>query len=320
VRPPRPAGGASYLTGNHNLGGEDAEIVANYIHSRAIIDDVSRSVDVRGIFQRPEADFYARLKTNASAEDLLDYWNQMVTVYIEASSGIVTLSVSAFRREDSLLLAKAILKSSDTLVNSLSRKVRADAMKTAEEEVRRSDGEVRFALANLTSFRNSHRIIDPVQSSENTGKLLMQLLSDKIETEGTLYVAERTQGANAPGVSSIRAKLDSINQHVADLQDQMAGKKQVSRNLAATLAEFESLELKEKFAERMYGFARDGVERARVAAIRQTVYLAVFVQPSLPQEFTYPQRTTNFFLFAAAALVLWVCGVTVTASILDHRL
>ena len=336
VRPADPIGGsdiagasddkskgsatASYLTGNDDLGGADAEIVANYIHSRAIVDDVSRTLDIGAIFRRPEADYASRLAKDASAEARLAYWNKMVSVYIEASSGIVTLSVSAFRRDDAFALAGAILKSSNTLVNSLSRKVRADAMRTAEDEVRRSDGEVRFAMASLTTFRNANHLIDPVQSSEATGKLLLQLMSDKIETEAQLYVTQRTRGPDAPGIDSIRARLDSIAHHVTELQDQMAGDKQVSKNLAATLSQFADLELKTQFAERMYAFARDGVERARVAAIRQTVYLAVFVPPSLPQDATFPLRTTDFLLFGFACLMVWVCGLTITASILDHRI
>lgn len=310
----------SYLYGGDSLSSADAEIVANYIHSRAVIDDVSRTVDVKAIFRAPGADFFARLPDGASAEDLAIYWNRMVSVYIETTSGIVTLSVSAFRREDALRLTQAILKSSETLVNDLSRKVRADAMRTAEEEVRRSDGEVRFALASLTTFRNSNRLIDPIQSSEASAKLLFQLMSDKIETEAKLYVIQRSQGPNAPGINGTRAKLDSINRHVNELQDQMAGMKQVSKNLASTLAKFEKLELQKQFAERMYGFARDGVERARVAAIRQTVYLAVFMPPALPQEYTYPERWVDFFLIGAACLMVWVCGVTIAASIQDHRL
>lgn len=314
------AAAVSPFVGAPNLGNENAEIVANYIHSRAIVDDVSRQVDLRAIFQRPEADLIARLDKDASAEELAAYWNRMVSVYVETSSGIVTVSASAFRRDDALAIAEAVLAASDALVNSLSRKVRADAMKTAEDEVRRSDGEVRFALSALTDFRNAHRIIDPMQASEATGKLLLKVLSDKIETEAQLYVTQRSQGPNAPGINGTKARLDSINRHVSELQEQMAGEKQITGNLAATLAAFENLELKRQFAERMYGFARDGVERARIATIRQTVYLAVFVPPSLPQDHTYPLRTKDFLLVGIAALMIWICCVTIGASIVDHRL
>ena len=313
-------GAASLLAGGPNLAGEDAGIIASYIHSRAAIDDISRQVDVRAIFSRPEADFWARLPPDTSAEDLTRYWNRMITVYVETSSGIVQVSASAFRRQDALDLTKAILASSEKLANSLNLKMQADQSRLAEDEVRRSEGSVRFALADLTSFRNSQHLIDPVESAQSTGKLLLQLMSDKIETEGKLYVMQRAQGVNAPGITGIKARLDSINTHVTDLQNQMAGDKQVSKNMAATMSRFEELELKKVFAEKMFEFARQGLERARLSSIRQSIYLAVFVPPTLPQDFSFPERYVDLFLVLLASAMTWASGAVISASILDHRL
>lgn len=315
-------GGAasSVLSGGGDLAGPEAAIVADYIHSRAVVDDVSKLIDVRAIFQRPEADFWARFPQDASQDALSKYWNRMVSVYVETSSGIVTVSASAFRREDALALTNAIVKASEQLVNTMSLRIRNDATKTAEDEVRRSETEVRETLATLTSFRNSQRLIDPVKSSEAAGTLLQGLMVDKIDTEAQIYVAEKTQGQSAPGMKSLRAKLQSINMHVEELKNQMAGDKDATKNLAATLASFEELELKKEFAQKMYGFARDGVERARIAAIRQAIYLAVFVPPFLPQDYTYPNRFADLGMIAMGFLMLWICGATVTASVLDHRL
>ncbi len=316
----QPVTAGSIIGGTANLGGQDAEIVANYIHSRAIIDALSRTIDVRAIYHRPEADFWARLPDHASEEKLTEYWNKMVSVYIQASSGIVTVSVSAFRREDALTLADAVLKASEELVNTLSAKIRADAMRTAENEVRVDEGQVRFALGQLMDFRDAKHLIDPMKSSEANGKLLQQLLLNKIDAESQLFIAQKVTGADAPGLGSLKAKLDSINMHVSELKDQMAGTNGMSTNLAATISQFEQLELKKTFAERMYGFARDGVERARIASERQQIYLATFSPPTLPQDYSYPLRWTDFLLISLTAIMFWICGVTITASINDHRL
>ncbi len=313
-------GGMSLLSGGPNLAGEDAGIIASYIHSRAAIEDVSRQVDVRAIFQRPEADFWARLPSNATAEELTKYWNSMIGVYVETSSGIVQVSASAFRSQDALDLTKAILAASEKLANSLNLKMQADQTRLAEDEVRRSEGGVRFALADLTSFRNAQHLIDPVDSAKSTGELLLQLMGDKIETEGKLYVMQRAQGANAPGITGIKARLDSINTHVLELQNQMAGDKQTSKNMAATMARFEELELKKLFSEKMFEFARQGLERARLASIRQSIYLAVFVQPTLPQDFSYPERYVDLFFVLLVCFMTWSSGAVITASVLDHRL
>ena len=297
-------GAMSLLTGGPNLAGEDAGIIASYIHSRAAIEEISRKVDVRAIFQRPEADFWARLPADATTEELTKYWNKMVSVYVETSSGIVQVSAAAFRRQDALDLTKAILAASETLANSLNLKMQADQTRLAEDEV----------------FRNAQHLIDPEESAKSTGKLLLQLMSDKIETEGKLYVMQRAQGVNAPGITGIKARLDSINTHVTELQNQMAGDKQVSQNMAATMARFEELELKKVFSEKMFEFARQGLERARLSSIRQSIYLAVFVPPTLPQDFSFPERYVDLFFVLLVSIMTWSSGAVITSSVLDHRL
>ena len=87
--------------------GQNAYIVTSYIQSRAIVDNLNKTLNLREIFRRPEADFWARLKRNASIDELTDYWKTMVSTYIDAPSGIVTLQVRAFRPDDAVALAKA---------------------------------------------------------------------------------------------------------------------------------------------------------------------------------------------------------------------
>jgi capsular polysaccharide transport system permease protein len=313
------------LTMTASLGGQDADIVANYVHSRAIIDDISKHVDVRAIFQRPEADFLMRLPKNASNEDLTEYWNRMVSVFIESYSGIVTVKVRAFRREDALVLAKAILQSSEALVEDLSARVRADIVVHAEQEVQRSEALVHKALTDLQTYRNKEGLIDPVKNADATGKLLLQLMADKIQAESQLFVTQRSAGPDAPGIAPLRAKLESIKSQIADLQLQMAGSTSsttidIKPNLAALISRFEELDLKRQFAERLYELTQEGLTRARLIAERRAVYLAVFVPPSLPEDFSYPLRYSSLFLIFIAAFLAWCCGATIWASVLDHRL
>lgn len=306
--------------GSTSFAQQDAEIVASYIRSRAIIDDLHDVIDIGAIFRREEADFWARLPDNASPEIMRDYWIKMVTPYIERTSGIVTVKVRAFRRDDALALARAVLDASERLVNAISLRARSDAMRRAEEEVRRADGQMRLALADLARFRDSEGVIDPVKSAELTGQLLLQLMQDKIKIETELFIAKRTTSGDAPGVSSLRARLDSVDGQIARTRAELAGNNPQAHNLAAALVRFEELEVKLQFAEGMYTFARNGLDRARVAAEKQTVYVTVFVPPSLPQDSGYPHRFTYSVLLAIGLTLAWAIVAMIWASVLDHRL
>ena len=301
------------------VGSQDADVIASYIRSRTIIDDLSKTIDIRAIFARPEADFWARLPNDATKEDVEAFWLKMVGTYIENSSGIVTLKVRAFRREDALQLAQAILLVSETLANSLSARARADTMRRAQTEVQRADVQMRDALGELGRYRDTEGFIDPVKTATDTGKLLAQVLGEKIRLETVLYAGKQTN-PNSPTLPPLQAQLAGIDQQIVKLRGQLTGGEARNRNLAASLVRFEEIEVRRQFAETMYTFARNGLDRARQAAERQSIYVSVFVPPTLPQEYSYPSRFTFSILAGVTLLIMWSIGAMIWASVLDHRL
>ena len=213
-------GSGSQSTGSFSFTatGQDAYIVTNYIASRAIVDDLSRIVDLRAIFRRPGADFWARLGRNATIDGLVEYWRSMVGTYIDAPSGIVTLQVRAFRPDDAVTVANAVLQLSETLVNRISDRARADAMETAEKEVRRTYGMIQSALADLHKFRDSSGMIDPMQTGAEIGKLLLPLMTERIRLESDLFVDSRNLDDSAPTIKALKSRLASIEQQITDLR------------------------------------------------------------------------------------------------------
>jgi capsular polysaccharide transport system permease protein len=300
--------------------GQNAYIVTSYIHSRAIVDDLNAKMNLREIFRRPEADFWARLKRNASIDDLTDYWQSMVSTYIDAPSGIVTLQVRAFRADDAVAIAKAVLDSSETLVNRISDRARRDSMQESEQEVRRAYEITQTALADLRQFRDSSGIIDPVQSGTEIGKLLLPLLTEKIRLESNLFVASRDLDDTAPTIKALKSQLDTTEQQIGDLRDKLTNTDGDGNTLAASLAKFEDLDLKRQFAEKLYTLSQADLDRARVRAARQSIYLTVFVPPSLPEESRYPRRVAFPILILIGLTIIWSIGAMILASVEDHRL
>ena len=301
--------------------GQNAYIVTSYIRSRAIVDDISQKLNLREIFRRPEADFWARLKSDASIDELTEYWLSMVDTYVDSISGVVTVRLRAFRRDDALTLGRAVVETGEALVNRISERARRDATAMAEKEVRRAFETVQKALAELHDFRDKAGIIDPGQTMGEIGKLLIPLLSEKIRLESELFVATREMSDVAPTVHVLHGKLESVEAHIKELKAKITSDSGGSgHTVAASIAKFEELEIQRQLAERFYALAQADLESAQMRASRQNVYLSVFVPPSLPEESRYPRRFAFSLLTFMALTIVWSIVVMIMASVEDHRL
>lgn len=314
------ASSTSSLNFAFTASGQNAYIVTSYIRSRAIVDDLSAKLNLREIFRRPEADFWARLRSDASIDELTDYWNSMVVAYVDTISGIVVVKLRAFRRDDAVTLGKAVIDASEMLVNRISERARRDATAMSEKDVRRAYAAVQSALAELHEFRDKAGMIAPDQATSDIGKLLIPLMTEKIRLESDLFVAAREMNEDAPTIRVLKNQLETVGQQISALKAKLTSVESDGRTVAAALAKFEELDIQRQLTEKLYALAQADLDRAQMRANRQTLYLSVFVPPSLPEESRYPRRIAFPILIFLGLGVVWAIVAMVIASVNDHRL
>lgn len=315
-------GGAGSGAGGSGGGAssEDAHVVTSYIRSRSMVDDLSKTVNLRELFRRPEADFYARLDRDATIDELTEYWERMVSGYVDATSGIVTVEVRAFRPDDAALLARSITQLSEKLVNDISERARQDTVRRSEDEVRRAQATMDSARKVMEAYRNSAGLIDPVQSAAETGKLLTKVLADELANENELFVASRSMTDDSSTVHRLKARIENLKFQADTLRDQLAGNRDAASNMAASLAKYEDVVVKQKMAETLYSLAESALNKARQRAEAQSIYLSVFVQPGTPEEYTHPKRVQLTIVICIGCFVMWSIGALIWASVEDHRI
>jgi capsular polysaccharide transport system permease protein len=308
------------LMGGLSAATDDAYLVAAYVRSRACIEEVSKTVDLKAIYRRPEADFISRLKADASPEAMVKYWDQMVNAYVDPPSGIVTVTVTAFRREDALAVNQAILAASEKMANEISVRARTDIIKLADAEVASAEERVVGSLAELRDFREKAGFIDPKMQAESLTRTLEMLIQQRIKLQTDVEVSSRAMSPEAPTLQSLKSRLDQLDLQISAEKAKLTSRSTDPAALANLLPAYESLLVRNTFAEKLYGLAADGLERARLRAEAQTIYLNVFVPPGIPQEATYPERVASSVLIALGLLVLWGIGALTAALVEDHKL
>jgi capsular polysaccharide transport system permease protein len=151
----------------------DSHAVVQYLGSRDIIDDLAKTLDLREMFSRADADWWARLQLPVSIEELVRYWKNQVDAFYDVTNGTIVVRARAFTPEDALQLAQGIFALSERLVNELSARARRDTLRNSESEVRRAEKRLKTALTRLSEFRDREGLIDPRASQPIQCKRLL---------------------------------------------------------------------------------------------------------------------------------------------------
>lgn len=312
--------GAARTTNIPMVVGQDAYIIVSYIKSHKVIQDIGGRVDIRAVYQHPVADFWERLPKEASAEDVVQYWNKRVQASVDGPSGIVTVRVRAFTPDDAVRVLNAIIWASENLANEISARARRDMVQRAEGEVNRAMGFAQSALNDLQKFRERVGYLDPVSSATMTNSLILQLLAEKIRAESELYVMQRVSPDNATGQRLVRTNIDSIAQQIDRLKDSLTGQSADGRSIAAALVEYERLEMQRVLSQKLLSLSQEALQRAAQRAERQNIYVSTFVSPFSPQESEFPLRGQNWLIISTLLVIVWGILTLLVATINDHKI
>lgn len=300
----------------------DAYIIIEYIYSRELVEDLDKRINLRKIYSRDEADYFASFNPKSSIEDFIKYWKSMVTIYYDATGGILELEVKAFTAEDAKLVSEHVIAMSERLINNLSRKVRDDAVSEAKSELARAENRLRLARTAIAGFRETTRMLDPSQAAVAEEGIVTKLQTELVTQRAELATLQNTMSETAPRVKFVRSKVDALQKQIDDervkiaIRERSGGKGSLTNQLKM----YEELATEREFAQKAYISALASIERARIEADRQQRYLTVFVHPRTPEEALYPERLRWALIIFAGLFLLWGIGSLAIASIKDHMI
>lgn len=298
----------------------DAYIVMDFIHSREILEKMVNKIDVRAVYSPEKGDVLASFDPGETIEELVDYWKSMVSVNFDTTSQVISVEVRAFTAEDAKNLAAVIVELSEDLTNELSARARQDAVKFAEQEVKRTEDRLRENRAALRKYREIQQELDPTKTAEAQltllGKLEEELSTAKTKRAGLRRFMEES----APSIKVLDSQIKAMEAQVIEERAKIGqtAEQKGPASLTGRIADYEELAVEREFAEKVYVSALSTLERARLDATQQQRYLATFVPPSLPQEALYPKSILNCFLIFAVCAILWALGLLIVYGIRDH--
>jgi capsular polysaccharide transport system permease protein len=297
----------------------ESQILVQFIGSRAIVDHIDTSLDIRRLFSRPQADWWARLSPAAPIEELVRYWKGQVDPFYDPADGTVTVRVRAFTPGDALRLAQAIVTACEALVNDLSLRARRDTLRHAETDLAQAEARLQSVLDKVRAFRDREGMIDPAKTAEATGQLATRLRGELVQDDAELATLKSYMHADAPTVRVLQARIRALEAQERSLAHEMTDPNPARADtLSHVLGSYERLESERQFAEAAYQHALRGLDAARADADRRHVFVASFVPPTRPEEALYPHRWRSLGTVALLAFAVWGIGGLAAQSIRDH--
>jgi capsular polysaccharide transport system permease protein len=303
---------------NMRSASQDAYVVTSFIRSTEILKRIGEKLDYRSMFTRHDADFLSRFRSSQSDEKFLDYWADHVSAYIDVSSGIITLKVRAFTPDDSVKLSQAIIQESELLINQLSQRARDDIVQSMRGDVEKSGKAYSDTLAALNLFQHQSGLLSPETQATSSSTLLTGLLAQKLEFETRLFVMRQSNADSSPAYQQLTLAQQSLQDQIDKMKLELTGPENVS--LAKALLEYSQLDTNRVIAEKLYEASQRNYDTVLAEALRKTLYLAVFVSPTLPDEAIFPHRFTTPLMILLALSVIWMTLSLIWASVEDHRI
>lgn len=298
----------------------DSFIVQEYIGSREMVETLIAEANFIEIYSRPSADGYYRLDPEATIEDMVDYWQMMNTVDYDTDTGILNMVVRAFRPQDAETITRKVVEQAELLVNDLSQRAREDSVASAKREVDIAEERYAAARTALAGYRGERKEIDPTATATARQTLVGELEGQLAGKESELSALRATMSENAPRVQVVQNEITALERQIAveRLSVAVAEQGDTEPVLTERLSQFEELLAERDFSEKAYVSALAMLESARMEALKQQRYLAVFVRGAAPQMATYPKGIRWTLILFGVLLAGWGLASLISAAIRDR--
>ncbi|KVH43916.1 hypothetical protein WJ39_01740 [Burkholderia diffusa] len=297
---------------------DNVYVVHDFIQSRDALAQLESRENVSRMFGSRHIDFVNRFDPfglDNSFESLYEYFVRRVDVDVDSTSGITTLTVSAFSARDAHTVNASLLSMAEHLINQMNARMQTDLIASAQHDVDVAQRAAADAESNLARFRTSQQVFDPERQSSLQLQQLSKLQESIVETK-TQIAQLRSLAPGNPQMSALAMRLASLQQQADEQMSQVAGGK---ASLTKKAAEYSRLQLEQVVAEKLLASAMAALESAHSEALRKQMYVEVVAKPNTPDVPIRPRRMKSVFIAFVGSLIVWGIASLLMAGIREHH-
>lgn len=314
-------GGLAPVLGGSS-GSSDSDILYEFIRSQALVQQIDAELNLRDYYTPyRDQDPIFSFDPEGTIEDLTSYWQRMVRISYDASSGLMELRILAFDPTQATEIANTIFEKSTVMINDLSAIAREDATRYAREDLDLAVERLKEAREALTAFRISSEIVDPTADVQGQMGLLSLLQEQQVVALIDFDLLSNSTREGDPRLEQARQRIEIIENRIRQERRKFGvGSGGVDEDsYAETIAGFERLTVDREFAEQAYAAALAAFDGARAEANRQSRYLAAYIRPTLAERAEFPNRPLLIGVVALFSFLIWAIMALAYYALRDRR-
>ncbi|HEE9762611.1 TPA: ABC transporter permease, partial [Pseudomonas putida] len=263
-------------------------------------------------------DAFFLLDKDTPKEDLLKYYQRMVSAHYDETTGLMRVEVQAFTPSMSEKMLKTILQASEHFVNEVSHNIAREQMKFAQGELETARTNYSKRKTELLNFQNENKVLDGGNTAKNRAIIIAELEAQYTKEQAALTEMSFKLRADSPQVRQQKQKVEAITQQLAKEKRLLVSSPQGSQ-LNVVASRYQQLTLDAGIAEETYKTAVAALDNARIEASKKIRTLVTVVSPNKPELALYPERLYNLATILLGLLMLYGLTRFILASIEDHR-
>lgn len=309
---------ATLLTGTNPASREETLYLREYIESMDMMQLLEERLHWVELYAAQRSDMFFWLDKDAQRENLLKYYQRMVSAHYDETTGLLRVEVQAFTPELSEKMLRTILDASEHFVNEVSHSIAREQMSFAKSELETARINYTEHKNELIDFQNDNKVLDGGGTARSRATIIAELEGQHTKEQAVITEMLFKLRIDSPQVKQQKQKVSAISQQLAKEKRLLVSSPNGSQ-LNVVASRFEQLTLDTGIAEASYKSAVIALDNARIEASKKIRTLVTVVSPNTPQLALYPERLYNLATIFLGLLLLYGITRFILASIEDHR-
>lgn len=293
--------------------------VQEFLISREAMRIVDDELGILEHYRDPSLDAIQRLAADASENTAYGVYKDRVLVGFDTTEGIIRLETIAVTPEMATAKAERLIALAEGRVDTMSSRSRQDAVQAAQDAVDEIDQSIDDQFEVVLKLQEELGIFSPAAEISLVQGQIAALTSELEIRRLELRKLLENARPNAAQERVLRAEIAFFEDAIDERRGELIGSSQDQASLARVTADLERAQNDLALLEAARAIALETSAMAEREAAQQSLYLAMVVNPVLPEVSSYP-RSFEYTLLAFVIFFALYMIASLTVSILREQM